>query len=76
MKILFMAIGGFLIAFGLVDLLGSFAQFDLWDTIGVQLPDIIWKFSAYIELAIGFGAFKLGKSISENASAEESTSTP
>ena len=61
MKIALMALGGILVVFGLVDLVGSFAGFDLWGTIGVQLPDIVWRFSAYIELAVGYMLFRAGK---------------
>lgn len=53
-------IGILLIIFGVVDLVGSFAQFDLWGTIGIQLPDVIWKYSAYIEIALGYLLFNLG----------------
>ncbi|MBX2851251.1 MAG: hypothetical protein KTR15_05855 [Phycisphaeraceae bacterium] len=60
MKIGLIVAGGLLIVFGLVDLIGSFAGFDLWGTLGIQLPDIIWSFSAYIELALGFFLCKLG----------------
>ena len=66
MKIALIVVGGLLIVFGLVDLIGSFAQFDLWGTLGIQLPDVIWSFSAYIELALGFFLCKLGFSTSEN----------
>ena len=48
-------VGILIILFGLVDLIGSFTGFDLWGTIGIHLPDIIWKYSAYIEIAIGYG---------------------
>jgi uncharacterized membrane protein YphA (DoxX/SURF4 family) len=60
MKIALIIAGGFLVVFGLVDLIGSFAQFDLWGTIGIQLPDVIWSFSAYIEILLGAFLFKLG----------------
>lgn len=51
-----MKIAGILIIlFGVVDLGGSFVDFDLWGTLGVQLPEILWQFSAYIEIAIGCG---------------------
>ncbi len=54
-------IGGFFFVFGLVDLIGSFAGFDLWGQwIGVELPEILWRFSAYIEMAIGGLLFKFG----------------
>ena len=48
-------VGILIIIFGVVDLVGSFAGFDLWGTIGVQLPDLLWKYSAYIEIAVGYG---------------------
>ncbi|MEM7168032.1 MAG: hypothetical protein AAF581_21445, partial [Planctomycetota bacterium] len=54
-------IGGLLIVFGGLDLIGSFAVFDVWtDWLGIALPEIIWRFSAYIELVIGFFLFRLG----------------
>jgi len=57
MKIL----GIFIIVFGLVDMIGSYADFDLWGGfLGVELPEIIWKFSAYAEIAIGYGLMSLG----------------
>jgi len=48
-------VGILIILFGLVDLIGSFTGFDMWGTIGIQLPELIWKYSAYIEIAIGYG---------------------
>ncbi len=48
-------VGILIIVFGLVDLIGSFTGFDLWGTIGIELPEVIWRFSAYIEIAIGYG---------------------
>ncbi|MDH5434367.1 MAG: hypothetical protein OEY19_10520 [Gammaproteobacteria bacterium] len=57
--------GIILIIFGLVDLVGNYADFDLWTTIGIQLPEIIWKFSAYIEIAAGFFLFNMGSGDSE-----------
>ena len=66
MKLPMIIVGGLLMAFGLVDLIGSFASFDLWGTLGIQLPDIIWSFSAYIELALGFFLIKFGLATPEN----------
>ncbi len=66
MKIGLMALGGFLVVFGLVDLIGSFAEFDLWGTLGVQLPDVIWSISAWIEIALGVFLFRVGMATSEN----------
>jgi len=62
-----MKIAGFIIiAIGLIDLIGSYAGFDLWGGfLGVQLPDILWKFSSYIEIAIGYGLIKLGTAEAE-----------
>lgn len=48
-------VGILMILFGIVDLIGSFAGFDLWGTIGIELPEVIWQYSAYIEIAIGYG---------------------
>jgi len=64
--------GIILIAFGLVDLIGSFTGFDLWGTIGVSLPEIVWKYSAYIEIAAGYGLMTLG-SKGDEETAEEAT---
>lgn len=57
-----MKIAGILIiAIGLIDLIGSYAGFDLWGGfLGIQLPELLWKFSSYIEIAIGYGLIKLG----------------
>jgi len=72
MKIAMMIIGGALVAFGLVDLIGSFTDFDLWGVIGIQLPEIVWSYSAYIEMVVGYLIFKFGSSISEGESSTES----
>ena len=59
-------LGVLLILFGLIDLAGSFAGFDLWtDVLRVNLPELVWRFTAYIELAVGFFLFKLGSGDSE-----------
>ena len=34
-------IGALLVVFGVVDLAGSFAGFDLWGTLGVTLPELL-----------------------------------
>lgn len=61
-------IGILFVIFGLVDLVGSYAEFDLWGGfLGIQLPEIIWKFSAYIEIAIGAALFKFGSTEAEPA---------
>lgn len=54
-------IGGLLILFGIVDLVGSFAGFDVWgDWIGVSLPEVIWRFTAWIEIGLGYVLIKAG----------------
>ena len=55
-------IGILLIVFGLVDLIGSFVGFDLWGVIGIHLPDLLWKYSSYIEMIAGYGLMQLGSS--------------
>ena len=51
--------GIILIALGLLDLLGSYADFDLWGgLLGIQLPDLLWQYSAYLELLAGYLLFK------------------
>ncbi len=59
-----MKIAGFIIiAFGILDLIGSYAGFDLWGGyLGVDLPEMLWKFSSYIEIAIGYGLIHMGSS--------------
>jgi len=53
-------VGGILIAFGLVDMIGSFTGLDVWsEWIGVNLPDVIWSWSAYIEIVLGYFLIKL-----------------
>jgi len=53
-------IGALLFIVGIVDVGGSFMDFDLWGTIGIQLPDVLWKYSGYIELILGGFLFNLG----------------
>ena len=54
-------IGALIALFGITDLVGSFASLDVWgEWIGVQLPEIIWRYSAYIEIALGVFLFKTG----------------
>ena len=58
-------IGGILIAFGLVDVIGSFVGIDVWgEWIGVDLPYVIWYVSGYVETGVGYFIYNLG---SENA---------
>lgn len=55
--------GIILIAIGLIDLLGSYAGFDLWgEFLHIQLPDLLWNYSHFIEIAAGYGLMTLGDS--------------
>ena len=53
------------IAVGLIDLGGSWLGFDLWYTLGFNLPEIIWRFTSWIELGIGFFLYNIGDSDTE-----------
>ncbi len=66
MKIL-KVIGILLVVFGAVDLIGSFTGFDLWGKIGVTLPELLWKYSSYIEIGIGMLLFSVGSSNKEES---------
>lgn len=63
-------IGAIFFVFGLTDFAGSFLDFDLWSKIGVQLPDIVWRYSAYIELALGGFLFSMGSKKDDQAESE------
>lgn len=59
-------VGIILLAIGLVDFIGAYADFDLWtDIVGVQLPEMLWSYSAYIEMALGYFAFSFGSGSDE-----------
>lgn len=53
--------GIILIVIGLIDLIGSYTGFDLWGGfLGIQLPDLLWKYSSYIALIAGYFLFNFG----------------
>ncbi len=58
-------IGILLIVMGAVDLIGSYAGFDLWGTLGITLPDLLWKYSSYIEIGLGLLLFNIGSANKE-----------
>jgi hypothetical protein len=62
MKIL----GLLLIVFGIVDLVGSYAEFDLWGVIGIELPSVIWSYSSFIEMGLGYFLFNLASNDSSD----------
>ena len=66
-------IGGVFIAFGLLDLIGSFTGLDVWGQwVGINLPEIIWKFTAYIEMGVGYFLLTLGSDDVEKADEADS----
>ncbi len=59
-------IGWLLVTFGVVDVVGGFTGLDVWtDWIGVELPAVIWSFTAYIEMGLGYFLIKLGSRTGE-----------
>ena len=58
-------VGIILIIVGVVDIGGSWLGFDLWYFLGFDLPRIIWNFSGYIELGLGYFLFNLGSDTKE-----------
>ncbi len=64
-------IGIILIAIGLIDFGGSYMGFDLWnDFIKVELPEMVWRYTSYIELIVGFLLFNSGSKSSKEEVAE------
>jgi hypothetical protein len=58
----FKIVGGLFIAFGVVDLLGSFLGWDVWGGwFGLELPELLWRFSAWIEIGIGLLILRFGQ---------------
>ncbi len=58
--------GIIVIVIGLIDLIGSYMSFDLWGGfLGIELPDMLWQYSSYIELGIGYFLFSQGSKDSE-----------
>ena len=54
-------LGLILIAFGITDFAMSWMGTDVWaDWLGIELPDLLYRFSAIIEIAIGSQLLKMG----------------
>jgi len=65
-------VGIIIIAFGLVDLIGSYTDFDLWGGFfGVDLPEVLWKYSSYIEIVLGYFLMNMGSKDAETDAAVE-----
>jgi hypothetical protein len=61
-------IGILLVAFGLVDFIGSWNEYDVWKVwFNIELPGILGHFSAYIEMAIGYFLIRLGSKATKKA---------
>ena len=54
------------ILIGIIDIGGSFIEFDLWgDFFGIDLPYVIWYLTGYAELGIGYFLYSLSENNSE-----------
>jgi len=53
-------VGILFVVFGIVDLIGSYTGFDLWGTLGIKLPDLLWQYSHFIAIGIGAVLFSIG----------------
>ncbi len=66
-------VGIILIVIGLIDLIGSYTGFDLWGGfIGIELPELLWTYSSYIEMIIGYFLFNMGAKDTEEVSSDVS----
>lgn len=67
MKLVLIIVGVLIFAFGAVDFAGAmFFEFDLWGGfLGIQLPDVVWRYSAYAEMIIGGLIAKVGFGMGE-----------
>ncbi len=64
-------IGIIIILIGAVDLGGSYFDFDLWGGfLGIELPELLWRYSSYIEIALGLFIMSLGSSKKSTDEAE------
>ena len=58
-------IGIILIIWGIADFALSWMETDLYLEIGIILPDVIYPFTAWIAMGIGFAIYSMGKSKEE-----------
>ena len=59
-------VGIILIIVGVIDVGGSWLGFDFWGGfIGIELPEIIWYVSGWVELGLGYFLFNLGSDTKE-----------
>ena len=55
-------VGIILIAWGVADIGLSFMGTDLYGEIGIQVPLVIYPYTPYIAMVIGFSIMSIGKS--------------
>jgi len=59
--------GIILIIIGLIDAVGSWVGFDFWGGfIGIELPEIIWQFTGYLEIGAGYFLYNLDQGAEED----------
>ncbi|EDP60802.1 hypothetical protein [Vibrio sp. AND4] len=69
-------LGMLIIAFGLIDLIGSYTGFDLWGGfIGIELPDLLWKYSSFIEMGLGGFIINLASKMENKETKDSKVST-
>ena len=54
-------VGIILIVWGFADLGLSWAGTDLYWKIGIELPDVIYPFTHWIAMGIGYAIYRIGK---------------
>ena len=57
-------IGIILILWGIADFGLSWMETDLYNEIGINLPDWLYPFTAYIAMGVGYGIYALGSKTS------------
>lgn len=55
-------VGIILIVWGVADIGLSWMGTDLYGEIGIQLPDVIYPFTPFIAMVIGYSIMSIGKS--------------
>lgn len=53
-------IGGAVVLWGIADLIMGLQGKDLWATVGITLPALVWQYSHYIAIVLGGIIFSMG----------------
>lgn len=64
-------IGALLIIWGIADIALSWVGTDLYWEIGISVPAIIYPFTPFIAMTIGYGLYSIGVSEEESGEGEE-----